>query len=299
MVAGGSIGFPGHGAAGPAGRRGPRGRPAGAPGAGHRDRVPLGPGRRRARSGRVRRASTWWSTWPGSDFDTAVDDPRREEIVSSRVDDHRNARPCAGRPGGHAGGRRLLAQASGVAHYGTGPDRAAAHRGLPRRERLPRPGHRGGGSARPRRRPRPASGWCDSHRPGARPQRRLVPADEAGLVARRGGEAGRRSASGCRWSAWRTISASCSGRPATRQLRPVQRDDPGADHQRRVHRGVGPGATSALLLAAPQAVLRRVLGEQAEQLLGDMYIVPQRLTEQGSLRCARRDRTVAIALAKD
>ena len=41
------------------------------------------------------------------------------------------------------------------------PDRAAAHRGLPRRERLPRPGHRGRlGAARPRRRPRPASGWC-------------------------------------------------------------------------------------------------------------------------------------------
>jgi NAD dependent epimerase/dehydratase family enzyme len=54
------------------------------------------------------------------------------------------------------------------------------------------------------------------------------------------------------------------------------------------------------LLRAPSGVLRRVLGEQAEQLLGDMYIVPQRLTDQG-FRFTDTDvySTVASALAKD
>ena len=54
------------------------------------------------------------------------------------------------------------------------------------------------------------------------------------------------------------------------------------------------------LLRAPAGVLRRVLGEQAEQLLGDMYIVPQRLTDQG-FRFTDPDvtSTVASALAKD
>ena len=53
-------------------------------------------------------------------------------------------------------------------------------------------------------------------------------------------------------------------------------------------------------IRAPGGVLRRVLGEQAEQLLGDMYILPQRLTDQG-FRFADPDvtSTVATALAKD
>ena len=54
------------------------------------------------------------------------------------------------------------------------------------------------------------------------------------------------------------------------------------------------------LLRAPAGVLRRVLGEQAEQLLGDMYIVPRRLIDQG-FRFTDPDvyATVASALAKD
>ena len=52
-------------------------------------------------------------------------------------------------------------------------------------------------------------------------------------------------------------------------------------------------------LRAPGSVLRRALGEQAEQLLGDMYILPKRLTDQG-FRFTDPDATstVASALAK-
>jgi NAD dependent epimerase/dehydratase family enzyme len=53
-------------------------------------------------------------------------------------------------------------------------------------------------------------------------------------------------------------------------------------------------------LRAPGGVLRRMLGEQAEQLLGDMYILPQRLTDQG-FRFTEPDvtSTVTTALAKN
>ena len=68
--------------------------------------------------------------------------------------------------------------------------------------------------------------------------------------------------------------------PARR--RPVQPDHPRADHQRRVHRRAGPAScTGPGLLRAPAAVLRTALGELAEQLLGDMYVVPERLQADG------------------
>jgi len=47
-------------------------------------------------------------------------------------------------------------------------------------------------------------------------------------------------------------------------------------------------------------VLRRVLGEQAEQLFGDIYTVPKRLIEQGYVfRAPDVTSAVAVALAKD
>jgi uncharacterized protein (TIGR01777 family) len=53
-------------------------------------------------------------------------------------------------------------------------------------------------------------------------------------------------------------------------------------------------------LAAPKIVLRAALGELAEQLVGDMYVVPQRLTEHGFVFGAPDvDSTVAAALRKD
>ena len=53
-------------------------------------------------------------------------------------------------------------------------------------------------------------------------------------------------------------------------------------------------------LVAPKRVLRTALGELAEQLVGDMYVVPQRLTEHGFVFGAPDvTSTVAAALSKD
>lgn len=52
------------------------------------------------------------------------------------------------------------------------------------------------------------------------------------------------------------------------------------------------------LLRAPAPLIRLPLGELAEQLLGDMYVVPQRATEQGfTFRGADVRETVRLALA--
>jgi uncharacterized protein (TIGR01777 family) len=54
------------------------------------------------------------------------------------------------------------------------------------------------------------------------------------------------------------------------------------------------------VLAAPAFVLRRALGQLAEQLLGDMFVVPERLTAQGFQFDAPGVRaTVASALHRD
>jgi uncharacterized protein len=53
-------------------------------------------------------------------------------------------------------------------------------------------------------------------------------------------------------------------------------------------------------LTAPKVVLRTVLGELAEQLVGDMYVVPQRLTEHGFVFGAPTVASmIAAALRKD
>jgi uncharacterized protein len=53
-------------------------------------------------------------------------------------------------------------------------------------------------------------------------------------------------------------------------------------------------------LKAPEIVLRTALGELAEQLVGDMYVVPQRLTEHGFVFGAPDvTSTIAAALAKN
>ena len=56
---------------------------------------------------------------------------------------------------------------------------------------------------------------------------------------------------------------------------------PGADHQRGVHRRPRAALHRPRLLKAPAAVLRAALGELADQLLDDMWVLPQRLIEDG------------------
>ena len=53
-------------------------------------------------------------------------------------------------------------------------------------------------------------------------------------------------------------------------------------------------------LAAPEVVLRTALGERAGQMVGDLYVVPKRLTEEGFVFGAPdATSTVAAALSKD
>ena len=53
-------------------------------------------------------------------------------------------------------------------------------------------------------------------------------------------------------------------------------------------------------LAAPEVVLRTALGERVGQMVGDMYVVPRRLTEHGFVFGAPDvTSTVAAALSKD
>jgi NAD dependent epimerase/dehydratase family enzyme len=93
-------------------------------------------------------------------FDKPWTTRNRERIVSSRVNTTgtlvRTLVDLA-----DAGSAPALIQASGVAHYGTARTEQPHTEGLPRRERLPGPGHgRGLGAPDPGRRPQPAFGWC-------------------------------------------------------------------------------------------------------------------------------------------
>ena len=123
-------------------------------------------------------------------FDKLWTTRNRERIVSSRANTTGTlARTLVDLAG--TGSAPALIQASGVAHYGTArteqphtEDSPAANDFLAQVTVVgwERP-DRGGGRGR-------GPGGADPHQPGAGPQRRTISADEARLVARRGGEAG-------------------------------------------------------------------------------------------------------------
>ena len=170
---------------------------------------------------------------------------RREVIVASRAATTGTlARALAERAATHDERPVFLAQ-SATGYYGVVSGDRPLYRGLPRRPGLRRPGLRPVGGTRPDRRGCRRSGRCPSDRPGPRPQRQLVPADADGLVLRSGCQARQRSPMDAHGHPRGLSQGGHLGGRRFGSDRTLQPDDPRTDHECRVHRRVGPGATSA------------------------------------------------------